>query len=476
MHATAHPGANLIRMTWYSLELSAKALHESRLRGVGEYAFQLSGMVILRIRASAMSTVKSQGTIAALESAILDLLSDKRPWRRKRVFENVRNLGSAPKIYTALQRLESGGEIKRARHGVYLSAEAPLPDEKDIPPLHMVVDRPSFSKAVDLLREPKSSIELQEALGVSRQRVDQIVKSLMRNGTLLRSEVSGERGAFIYILSDMHRSAAIVRRNPKFHVSRARLLSALSPDVLARASDVAAAAAQPFATIGEYIKQLAAGGFILGFKLGRHRYVVITPRGIQHPQYDKYAPKAAPADIVADLGETRIRFIELLSVLSAAATLELTYAMPTGYFDSAAQKASQIVQRLERAGIVEEVRAAPGEHPKYRLTELGHFVASVIRRTRIPPAEQELIQSIAKRRAFAARQEAERRWASPTQKSILTALQIFGRLSAKQLNDHMEEKFSNCGSIYFAMRTLTKRGAIRRVRLPGDKVDHWELT
>jgi DNA-binding MarR family transcriptional regulator len=423
-----------------------------------------------------MSSVKSQGKISPLESAILNLLSDKRPWRRKRVFETVRNLGSAPKIYTALQRLESCGEIKRARQGVYLTAEAPLPDDKDIPPLHMVVERPSFSKAVALLREPKSSVELQEALGVSRQRVDQIVKSLMRNGTLLRSEVSGERGAFVYILSDMDRSAALVGRNPKFHASRARLLSALSPDVLARASDVAAAAAQPFAAIGEYINQLAVGGFAVGFKLGRHRYVAITPKGMQHPQYDKEAPKAPQADIVADLGETRIRFIELLSVLAVAATAELTHAMPTGYFDHARQKPGQIVQRLRLAGIVEEARAAPGRQPKYRLTELGRFVASIIRRTRAPPPEQELIQSIAMRRAIAARQEAERRWASPAQRSILAALQKFGRLSAKQLNDNMEKKFSNFGSIYPTMRTLSKRGAIRRVRLPGDKVDHWELT
>jgi hypothetical protein len=472
------------QMHQYSIQFSTTALDESRLRDVLEREFQISGIVIVRTSStSVVDQAKPQKAISSLESAIKELLSDGRPWRRKRILEKSQEFGSGQEIYTAVRKLESRGEIKKARHGVYLVANADQPSDNEIPPMNNMVDRPSYEKVLELLREPKSAIQLQEGLGVSRQRVDQIVKSLMRKGIAHRLEASGERGAYIYILSDPGPGALVLTRNPKFHDSRVRLLSVLSPDVLARAYDVAVAAALPFAKIGEYIDQLAARGFVSAFKLGRHKYVAITPRGVQHPQYDKSSPKVSSADIIADFGETRIRFIELLSVLRSAPTVDLTYAMPNGYFDDEAQKAGNIVQRLEKAGIIEKFDTSPGKQPNYCLAEMGKFVSSVIKRIRVPPAEQELIQNIASRRSefserlrsAAARKGSAQSAASPTQTSIVMTLQKFGPLSTKQLNESMDVKFSNPGSIYLALQTLTKQGKIRRLRLPDHKVYHWEL-
>jgi predicted transcriptional regulator len=477
----------------YSLEFSASALDETRLRDFLEREFQLSGIIIVRNSstpaavAETLNTTVSvsqpklstfQSTMSPLETAIVNLLADKRPWRRKRVFEEARYLASTQEIYAALRRLEASGALRKARHGVYLAADAPQPGEDEIPPMNMTTERPSYGKALELLREPKSAVQLQELLGVSRQRVDQILKVLMREGTLHRLDSSGERGSYIYVLSGSDVGLSLLTRNPKFHDSRAKLLSALSPDLVSRAADVALSAGLPLAKIGEFVDQLTARGLLIEFRLGRQRYVAITPRGLNHPQYNKHLSKASPADIVADFGETRIRFIELLSVLRAARTIDLTHAMPKGYLDEDPQNSGQIINCLEIAGVVEKIEADKGKHPKYRLTDKGKFIASIIRQIRAAPTEQHIIEAIRLRRdeeIERSRSAAKERTLSPTQASILSALRDFGCLGTKEILQKMSTKFSNQNSIHLTLKVLTKRGAVRRVRDTAHKTDLWEL-
>ncbi|MGQ0444352.1 MAG: hypothetical protein ACT4O2_04285, partial [Beijerinckiaceae bacterium] len=176
----------------YKLEFATNTLDESRLRDVLEREFRLSSIVIIRDTSekSFAATVAPQaGT--PLESAILELLSNRRPWRRKVLIQKTQPLASLNAIHATLIRLERTGSIKKPRHGVYTSADAPVPKEDEIPPMNMKMERPSFATAMEMLSEPRSAVELREALGVTRQRVDQMLKGLIKEGTVRRFEVAG---------------------------------------------------------------------------------------------------------------------------------------------------------------------------------------------------------------------------------------------------------------------------------------------
>ena len=468
----------------YKVEFATNTLDETKLRDVLERKFRLSCILIIRDTSakSAAGTVALQaGT--PLESAILELLSNRRPWRRKVLIQKTQTLASLNAIHATLMRLERSGSIKKPRHGVYISADAPEPKEDEIPPMNMKMERPSHQKAMEMLSEPRSAVELRKALGVTRQRVDQMLKGLIKEGTVRRFEVAGERGAYVYMRAEQAKREAILRRLPDLHNSRERLLSALAPETLSRTSDVAAAALLSSTKMADYVEQLSAKGLVITFKLGQHQYVGITPRGLQYPQYDRDSPKAPVADITADFGEVRIRYIEILSVLGTARTIDLTYAMPKGYFADTPQKSGQIIRRLEMAGIIEEAEAEEGRHPKYRLTDNGHFIAGILCRSRSLVPEDNLRRMIADRhrekseqlRSIGIGANYQAQVARPTQESIIYVLRNFGRLCTKEILDKMETKFSNPHSIHLTLRTLMERGVIRRAGTGQNNTAFWEL-
>jgi DNA-binding MarR family transcriptional regulator len=216
------------------------------------------------------------------------------------------------------------GAIRKVRHGVFISVNAPYAAEHEIPELQKSGGQ-SSSKVLALLTEPKSGPVLRDTLHVSRQRVEQILKRLVNRGDVRRFEVAGERGAFVYVRADCFRKDMLLSRVPDLHESRARILSALPPVTLCRTSDIRLITQIHSVPLQEYLDQLSAMGFVVSFKLGQKRYVGITPRGLQHPQRSWNATKASAANIVKDFGETRVRLILMLQALGQARTIDLTF-------------------------------------------------------------------------------------------------------------------------------------------------------
>ncbi len=172
-----------------------------------------------------------------------------------------------------------------------------------------------------MLNKPRSAGELREALGVSRQRINRILKKLMGEDKLRRFEVTGERGNFVYALSEFYDKDDLLIRSPILRGPRDRLLSALSPENLCRAAELSLIALSSNARLVDHLEQLSALGLITKFKLGHHIYVGITSQGITHPQYDRAAPKCRPADLLTDFGEARVKFVQNLQLLGSARTV-----------------------------------------------------------------------------------------------------------------------------------------------------------
>jgi predicted transcriptional regulator len=463
----------------YRLEFTAQSLDESRLRDLLERDFGLSGIVIVRDTAGRYAPPPllpaQPGT--DLERALSDLLANGKPWRRKALVEKVRPLATTTKIQATLKRMEHAGTIQKPRHGVYISSVAPMPSEADILPMNIAVERPSYRRLMPMLTKAMSAGDLRARLGVSRQRVDQILKAMMKEGTVHRFEVAGEGSEYVYIRTEYFDKEILVRRAPSLHDARERFLSALAPETLSRTSDVALVAASSVSRATPWVEQLSAQGLVIEFKLGPRRYVGITPRGLQHPQYDHTSSKAPAANIVDDFGETRVRYIENLKALGTARTIDLTYTMPEG-----SRYSGQIIQGPEAAGIIENTETEKGRRPIYRLTaDKGEFIAGIVARGRTPPSLDTLREMIAQgHRARSERmrligQKGNGLVASPTQASIVRALSNHGQLSTAQIIDKMDVKFINPRSIHLALRTLNGRSVIRRVGVGRHKSNVWEL-
>ncbi len=118
--------------------------------------------------------------------------------------------------------------------------------------------------------------------------------------------------------------------------------------------------------------------------------------------------------------------------------------------------------------MIEAVAREPGRHPRYRLTDKGHYAAAVLNRLRPPPDRQELKARIKRRRRERAEEMPNptvgvgRRFqpGSPTQDAILKALRMHGPLRTPEVADRMELKYRNPRSVRIALGQLEKRGLV----------------
>jgi DNA-binding MarR family transcriptional regulator len=287
------------------------------------------------------------------------------------------------------------GVIHKHQGSVYTSFGAPVPDA-ETPTLSKLGVRPSHRRVLALLTEPKSAPALREALGVSRQGVDQLLKAMLKAGIIRRFEIERERGSFLYVCKESYKKGSLRDLTPELHPSRARLLSALPLEAPSRLRDFASTGSS--FTTNRSLGKLSALGLVVIFKLGRDQYVAITWKGIQHPQHDPNCPKAPVADIIRDFGEARVSYIQFLQVLHTARARDLTAAMPKGYFDDRTWKSGQVIQRLQMENLIEKVDAGKGRHACYRLTEKGHFIAGMLCRIRPLLSPTTLRQNIAAHR------------------------------------------------------------------------------
>jgi hypothetical protein len=379
----------------YRVEFASKSIDESRLRDFLEQRFGLSEIAVVR---GGQSTSGGAGPKNITEEKILALLADGKPWRRKAIIKQGGFVQSPQLIDLLLRRMTDVGIIRKLQHGVYSASNEPVATNHEIPALKRNQERQSHQRILTLLTEPKSARAIQQEIGVTRQRIDQLLKAMLKANNIKRVEVAGERGRFRYIRCDSYDSDAFLTRQPDLHESRVRILSALAPETLSRVTEVALIGSANIQTLPTYLVQLSAMGLTSTFKLGQHWYVGITPRGLQHPQYDPHSPKAKTADLLADFGEERVSFIQFLQALGAARTADLTFLMPKDYFRAKKHQSGNIIQRLEMAGLTEKVLADNKGHPLHRLTGNGYFVAGILSRVRPCPSADVLRATISERR------------------------------------------------------------------------------
>jgi predicted transcriptional regulator len=135
---------------------------------------------------------------------IMTLLADGKPWRSKHLVERIAEELKPATVRRALELLREAGRITKHRPAVWTLAGMPEPSADAIPPLG--TERRGAAtgrKLLVRLSSPVSAPTLASELGVSRQRVDQILKALLQQGKVVRIPEPGALGRWLWIRSDV---------------------------------------------------------------------------------------------------------------------------------------------------------------------------------------------------------------------------------------------------------------------------------
>lgn len=434
------------------------------------------------LQAELMRRTPKHLRLTAIETSVVGLLKDLKAHRLKEIAE-VAGETRKGRVIAVLQGLIDVEVVKKVRHGVYALIDAS--DELDIPRAENSVPRASELRVLEMLVTPTLATELRERLGVTRQRVDQILKALEARGLVVRHRTAGEVGVFLYVRADVKFASALAKRAPRLSSAKTSLLSTLRPDRLVILAD-AVERLDVFAHVAQSnARQLERQGLLSLFRLGNQTYVLLTPLGLAHPQYRPGdAPETPAADVYEAFGAVRAAFLQILHVLGPLKTIDLTYAAPETILDGLTRSSGQFVQALEREELVAPL-SEDGGHARYTLTDRGALAAALIGLAHPPPSAEDLRARIVERQARRREQltanlvgrQGPLGAASEAQASALKVLRAEGAMTLAQLYARMEAPPTNPKSMHLMLRTLAKRGVITRLEPSnGTRAPLWRAT
>jgi predicted transcriptional regulator len=196
-----------------------------------------------------------------LRERIMTLLADGKPWRSKHLVERVAEGPKPATVRRALEVLREAGRITKHRPAVWTLAGIPEPSADAIPPLG--AERRGGAtgrKLLVLLSGPGSVFTLARELGVSRQRVDQILKNLLEQGKAVRIPEPGAVGRWLWMRSDASAEEFLRHYVPALPAGQAKVLNALEPDAFHWVGDVAATTGQSTSGVSKQLQELEEKG------------------------------------------------------------------------------------------------------------------------------------------------------------------------------------------------------------------------
>ena len=422
-----------------------------------------------------------------LSERILDLMANGKPWRSKHLIEQAANGVKPQAVRREIDKLFMAGRLMRQGHGVWLLPGAPmrmLPLRPFAPQLDARAQR-----ILGLLDRPEEAPALAAVVGVSYQRVDQILKALLARKIVIRFRTSDNNHRWWWVRADGDPTPRPRDVEPWLSRPAAMLLNTLAEDAFHWIQDLAAATGTPAHAIPHLCQRLEAQGLIENIYLGCKRFVGITPKGLAHPARQSSAPRMDAADLSKVFADLTTATIETLAVLGEARAIDISGALAGRETDGASLLPGQRLALLARGDLVERVPGSTENRRVYRLTEAGRRIAALIARHRPPPSEKATRQSImryetdrtARPRKNAARMRSPtgpgkhgRLANSTAQQAVLDALTA-GSMTTTKLADAIGPIIHNPRSIRLMLSTLSARGAIRLEGTGPKGVKVWAL-
>jgi predicted transcriptional regulator len=468
----------------YTLTFTSHGVDESSLRSAVE-ALGVINLNISRTPEGALATYSSaMPTVSATQQKILVLLSDNLPHRKFEIIDALGGQDHASEVTKSLSAIVAAGLVKKFKHGIYGSPKTSEAAASALPPrMNKTTADTTYGKVVRMINEhPSTAVQIKERFGFSRQRAEQLLSRAEQRGQIRRVETTGERGHYVYLSAEAALSE-IMDRTPELSESRKRVLSTMLPGELYYATELTAFIDTPGNTtkLKSWIMGLAKWGLIYHFSVGTKLFCGITPLGVEYPDYNSSAAKASPVDFISEMGEIKSKFLQAMKVLGGSAkTIELTYALGEEIFGEAGYSSGQVMQRLQRSGLVERISARGQKgYRAFRLTRTGEYVASVIDRFLPPPSLGHLQERIDARLQLKS-EKLRSLWGGyslpPTYRAILKVIVTEGQASTSSIPGKMHVKFANPRSINLAVKTMEERGYISRAsRTPKNGII-WQAT
>jgi Mn-dependent DtxR family transcriptional regulator len=97
-------------------------------------------------------------------------------------------------VSQVFSKMTKAGDLHRAAHGIYIRPGERLPSSEDIQAIRQKHSKPRKRRdlsMMEFLKTARTSVELQTQFSVSRQRIDQKTKVLMKEGSLHRKQIGG---------------------------------------------------------------------------------------------------------------------------------------------------------------------------------------------------------------------------------------------------------------------------------------------
>lgn len=473
------------RVYRYVVAFDGRAIDERRFREVVERNFGVKDVTVSRTDVPAPAGSATEPLAAAAPPApgskagrVLAVLGDGRAWR----LAAIKAASGVANANASLDRLVDRGLVSKLRWGLYCKAGA----ESDAVETPAEAPRSaSLRRLHDMLTEPRTAVELKEALGVSRQAVEQKLKRLMEEGWIARAAtVEGEAGHHVYHRTDRVPAGALRRRPPSLRPVEARCLSCLTATDAHAVADVADVVGLELMAAARSLRRLADFGLVDLVGTMRSRVARLLSRGIEHPAYDPEAPKAAPFDPVKKASPRTTAVVRMLSALGSATSLELTLLTGIGRGKKAGEAGTgNVVHWLRRAGYLETDVPDAG-YGVHRLTKRGLALASALRHGEpIPPEE-------ARRRLESAmtqyrREASERTRAGLASRpsgthgkadDVLAVVREHGPIATSDVNAKLPTPYGHPRSVDLTLRTLASRGLVVAAPTgggPGRSVNFW---
>ncbi len=327
-----------------------------------------------------------------------------------------------------------------------------------------------------LLEGVTTAPALMRQTGVSRQRVDQILHELMRNGKARRARPPGSGCMYLWFRADVDAAQSLHLYRKPLAQRAVRVLSCLRPDSVHSMPQIAVRLGMPNDCVSDQISRLTRLGLVAVTSTVRPSLISLTPSGVAHPERDVAASQAPLLDVARSLGAKRAAFIESLGVLGEARTCDVTAALLTEGREARALLSGQMMHRLLVIGMAERVDGRSGQRTRYRLTDAGKGMAAWIAQQQTPPTRDELqsrISAANTRRALIWRENlskgrlgtvsaAPAGARSPAQARIVRALEA-GPLHTDGLRPCISDLSRHPNSIYLMLNSLAARGVIREV-------------
>lgn len=312
------------------VEIVGPTIDMTRLKALLESAF---GARSVKLRATVPLELEQpprRPKLGKLGTRIMATLADGKPWRAKHLIAEVAEGRVPATVRHEIDLLVEEERIQRPRSGIYMLAGLPPPKAEDIRPFRersgtgSNASRNTTGKRIlAMLDQPTSANRIVKELGITRQRVDQVMKALLSERQVKRIPEPGLKGRWLWILPDADVRKSIRAHVPSLADGHEAVVASLQPDAFHSVSAIAKTVGQSKIAVAAGVRSLEGRGLVVSLKLGQQKYVSATPRGLLHPARTPDAPKAAIANLAEAFGEKRIAFIETLGVLGQARTADV---------------------------------------------------------------------------------------------------------------------------------------------------------